>query len=33
MLDRARKHEKIEFLTDTDVHDVYDVNAKEVTGA
>jgi len=32
MLDRARKHEKIEFLTDTAVLDVYDVNAKEVTG-
>jgi thioredoxin reductase (NADPH) len=32
MLDRARKHEKIEFLTDTAVLDVYDVKAKEVTG-
>jgi thioredoxin reductase (NADPH) len=32
MLDRARKHEKIEFLTDTAVLDVYDVNTKEVTG-
>src|SRR5437879_6446960 len=32
MLDRARKHEKIEFLTDTAVLNVYDVNAKEVTG-
>jgi thioredoxin reductase (NADPH) len=32
MLDRARKHEKIEFLTDTIVEDVYDVAAKEVTG-
>ncbi len=32
MLDRARKHERIEFLTDTAVLDVYDVKAKEVTG-
>lgn len=32
MLDRARKHEKIEFLVDTVVDDVYDVNKKEVTG-
>ena len=32
MLDRARKHEQIEFLTDTIVDDVYDVNKKEVTG-
>ncbi len=32
MLDRARKHEQIEFLTDTVVDDVYDVNKKEVTG-
>ena len=32
MLDRARKHEKIEFLTDTAVLEVYDVDAKEVTG-
>jgi thioredoxin reductase (NADPH) len=32
MLDRARKHEKIQFLTDTVVDDVYDVNKKEVTG-
>lgn len=31
MLDRARKHEKIEFLTDTVVEDVLDVNKKEVT--
>jgi thioredoxin reductase (NADPH) len=31
MLDRARKHEKIEFLTDTIVDDVLDVNQKEVT--
>ncbi len=32
MLDRARAHEKIEFLTDTVVDDVLDVNKKEVTG-
>ena len=32
MLDRARKHDKIEFLTDTLVDDVMDVNKKEVTG-
>jgi thioredoxin reductase (NADPH) len=32
MLDRARKHEKIEFLTDTVVEDVHDVGRKEVTG-
>jgi thioredoxin reductase (NADPH) len=32
MLDRARHHPKIEFLTDTLVDEVYDVNAKEVTG-
>src|SRR6202167_261292 len=32
MLDRARKHDKIEFLTDTVVDDVMDVNKKEVTG-
>jgi thioredoxin reductase (NADPH) len=32
MLDRARKHEKIEFLTDTVVEDVYDTGKKEVTG-
>ncbi len=32
MLDRARANEKIEFLTDTVVDDVYDVNKKEVTG-
>jgi thioredoxin reductase (NADPH) len=31
MLERARKHEKIEFLTDTTVEEVHDVNAKEVT--
>jgi thioredoxin reductase (NADPH) len=32
MLDRARKHEQIEFLTDTVVDDVFDVSKKEVTG-
>src|SRR5271167_383378 len=32
MLDRARQHEQIHFLTDTVVDDVYDVNKKEVTG-
>ena len=32
MLDRARKHEKIEFLVDTVVDDVLDVSKKEVTG-
>jgi len=32
MLDRARKHEQIEFLTDTVVDDVHDVSKKEVTG-
>src|SRR5436305_1814193 len=32
MLDRARQHEKIEFLTDTVVEDVHDVQKKEVTG-
>src|SRR5438067_7905054 len=32
MLDRARHHDKISFLTDTVVEDVYDVNKKEVTG-
>jgi thioredoxin reductase (NADPH) len=31
MLERARKHEKIEFLTDTMVEDVYDPGKKEVT--
>src|SRR3982074_1203839 len=31
MLDRARKHEKIEFLTDTMVEDVHDPSLKEVT--
>jgi thioredoxin reductase (NADPH) len=32
MLERARLHEKIEFLTDTVVEEVYDVSKKEVTG-
>jgi thioredoxin reductase (NADPH) len=32
MLDRAQRHEKIKFLTDTVVEDVYDVHHKEVTG-
>ena len=32
MLDRARKHDKIEFLTDTVVDDVYDADKHEVTG-
>jgi len=32
MLDRARQHEKIEFLTHTMVEDVYDAGKKEVTG-
>src|SRR5271157_1966973 len=32
MLERAQKNEKIHFLTDTVVDDVYDVNKKEVTG-
>jgi len=32
MLDRARMHEKIEFLTNTVVEEVYDVHKKEVTG-
>jgi thioredoxin reductase (NADPH) len=32
MLERAQKHEKIQFLLDTVVEDVYDVNHKEVTG-
>jgi thioredoxin reductase (NADPH) len=31
MLERARKHERIEFLTDTVVEDVYDPSKKEVT--
>ncbi len=32
MLQRARQHEQIEFLTDTVVDDVFDVTKKEVTG-
>ena len=32
MLERARKHGQIEFLTDTVVDDVFDVSKKEVTG-
>ena len=32
MLDRARQHKQIEFLTDTVVDDVLDVSKKEVTG-
>ncbi len=32
MLDRARQHEKIAFMTDTVVDDVYDADKKEVTG-
>jgi len=32
MLDRARRNEKIRFLTDTVVEDVYDAHQKEVTG-
>lgn len=32
MLDRAQRHEKIHFLTDTVVEDVYDIHQKEVTG-
>jgi thioredoxin reductase (NADPH) len=32
MLERARQHKQIEFLTDTVVDDVFDVNKKEVTG-
>jgi len=32
MLDRAQKNEKIQFLLDTVVEDVYDVPQKEVTG-
>ena len=32
MLDRARAHDRIDFLTDTVVDDVLDVNKKEVTG-
>ena len=32
MLDRAQHNEKIKFMTDTVVEDVYDIHAKEVTG-
>ena len=32
MLDRARKNDKIRFLTDTVVEDVYDASKQEVTG-
>lgn len=32
MLERAQHHEKIQFLTDTVVEDVYDIGKKEVTG-
>lgn len=32
MLERAKAHPKIQFLTDTIVEDVYDVTKKEVTG-
>jgi len=32
MLDRARHNEKIQFLTNTVVEDVHDINKKEVTG-
>src|SRR5690242_7765980 len=32
MLDRAQHNDKIKFLTDTVVEDVYDIHAKEVTG-
>src|SRR4051794_39471109 len=32
MLDRAKQHDKIKFLTHTVVDDVYDVSKKEVTG-
>src|SRR5450631_725055 len=32
MLDRAREHDKIEFLLDTVVDDVYDADKHEVTG-
>jgi thioredoxin reductase (NADPH) len=32
MLERARQHEKIEFLTDTVVDEVHDVSKNEVTG-
>jgi len=32
MLERARQHDKIQFLTNSVVEDVYDVDKKEVTG-
>jgi thioredoxin reductase (NADPH) len=32
MLDRARQHERVEFLANTVVEEVYDVSKKEVTG-
>jgi thioredoxin reductase (NADPH) len=32
MLDRAKKHDKIHFMTNTVVEDVYDASKKEVTG-
>jgi thioredoxin reductase (NADPH) len=32
MLERAQRHEKIQFLTDTVVEDVYDPSLHEVTG-
>jgi thioredoxin reductase (NADPH) len=32
MLDRAQRHDKIQFLLDTVVEDVYDIHHKEVTG-
>ena len=32
MLDRARQHDKISFLTDTVVEDVHDLGKQEVTG-
>jgi len=32
MLDRARQHDRVEFLTDTVVDEVFDVTKKEVTG-
>ena len=32
MLDRARQHDKIQFITNTVVEDVYDPSRKEVTG-
>jgi thioredoxin reductase (NADPH) len=32
MLERAQKHEKIKFLLNTVVEDVYDIHHKEVTG-